>query len=479
MALADIKTALRRKFHRLVRSDAGNMTMIAALSSIPVIAAAGMAVDYARISRVHDKMQLIADGAALAAVGARNLSGTTDGKSAQRVAIAKNYLTNGLATLTDVYVVGTPSVTSVGTAVNITATAKVKGSFMNVLNGYNVSARVGSGSGGSIAGSTGGKQYGITVRSQAGYKEGACVLCMLALNPTSTNSLEIQGTADILAPNCAVWVNSNSASGLYENGNATLTAKKICVRGYYNGTKYYPDMPKSGVTDCPLFADPLAAKFATDYTTAWAAETTTRTQTPIGGTVTLQPGKYSGGITVNNGGKVTLAPGVFFIVDGTFNIKAGGEVFATGGVSIIITKSNVSAPITDTSSKLTIVAQGNLSIKAPATGSFAGIAIAQHPNVIAGTTKVTGNNIQGGGKVAITGIVYYPKQILYITGSGLGTVSTPDKIATADPLFAIVADRIIIEGNGQLKVGGAVDNEAAGLPALPTAGVGKTTVSLK
>ena len=177
--------------------------------------------------------------------------------------------------------------------------------------------------------------------------------------------------------------------------------------------------------------------------------------------------------------KITMSPGVYFIVDGTLNIKAGGEVIATGGVTIIITKTNVSAPITDIKSKLTVQAQGNLSIKAPSTGPFAGIAIAQHPNVIAGTTKVNGNNIQGGGKVAITGIVYYPKQILYITGSGLGTVSTPDKIATADPLFAIVADRIIIEGNGQLKVGGAVDNVSAGLPALPTAGVGKTTVSIR
>lgn len=44
--------------------------MIAALGSIPVIAAAGMAIDYARISRVHDEMQLIADGATLAAAGA-------------------------------------------------------------------------------------------------------------------------------------------------------------------------------------------------------------------------------------------------------------------------------------------------------------------------------------------------------------------------------------------------------------------------
>ena len=478
MAIAAILTAARKLTRKYLRSTGGNLTMVAALGSIPVIAAAGMAIDYARISRVHDEMQLVSDGATLAAAGARNLTGTSENKKTQRVAIATNYMTNSLAKLTDVDVVGTPTVVATTSDVTVSVHATVKGSFMNVLNALGSDAEIGSVGGANVDG-THGRSYGIRVTSKASWNEGMSLLCMLVLNTSAAQSLEIQGTADIIAPGCAVWVNSSSNSALYENGVASLTAKKICVNGNYYGSNYYPDMPKTGSGNCPVYADPLATKFATDYAAAWAAALTRPTQTPIGGTVTLQPGKYNGGITVNNGGRVTLAPGVFFIVDGTFNIKAGGEVIAPDGVSIIITKTNVSVPITDTSSKLTVLAQGNLTIKAPATGPFAGIAIAQHKNVITGTLKTNSNKILGGGAVNITGIVYYPTQFLYITGGGSGTVSSPEKIATTSPQFAIVADKVMIEGNGRLQVGGASDSEAAGLPALPSAGAGKTTISLK
>lgn len=80
---------------------------------------------------------------------------------------------------------------------------------------------------------------------------------------------------------------------------------------------------------------------------------------------------------------------------------------------------------------------------------------------------------------SITGIVYYPTNILYITGGGSGTVSNPEKIATDNPQFAIVADKVFIEGNGQLRVGGSSDSEAVYFPALPSAGAGKTIISLK
>lgn len=481
MAIADRLTAARSHMKKYLRSSQGNLTMIAALGSIPVIAAAGMAIDFARISRVHDEMQLIADGATLAAAGARNLTGTADEMKTQRVTIASNYMSNGLAKLTDVDVVGTPTVAATASKVSVSVKATVKGSFMNVLDALETDSEIGGGGGANDAG-TNGRSYGITVSSQSGWTEGSSLLCMLVLNPSAAQSLEIQGTADIVAPGCAVWVNSNSNSALYENGNATLTAKKICVNGNYYGTKYYPDMPKTGSGNCPVYPDPLAAQFATDYTAAWAAASTVAvSSSPIGGTLTIAPGKHfiSGGVTINNGGKVTLSPGTHFFADGTLNVKAGGELIANGGVTIIMTKTNVSVPITDTSSKITVQAKGNLTIKAPSSGPFAGIALAQHKNVITGGLKTNSNKILGGGTVQVTGIVYYPSQFLYITGAGIGTVSSPEKIATSDPQFAIVADKVMIEGNGQLQVGGQSDSDASGLPALPSAGIGKTTISLK
>ena len=71
----------------------------------------------------------------------------------------------------------------------------------------------------------------------------------------------------------------------------------------------------------------------------------------------------------------------------------------------------------------------------------------------------------------VTGIMYFPSQKFYVTGGG--------NVSTSSEYFAIVADQIYIEGNGQLNISQASDFEAAGLPALPTSGSGVAKVSLK
>lgn len=494
MAFASITKILRNALRGLIRNDRGNMTMIMGLASIPVIAAAGMAIDYARISRVHDEIQLIADGAALAAAGAKNLTGTSEQKKTQRVAIATNYLTRGLAGVTDIKEIGTPTVVATSSKVTIEVDASVKGSLINVLDARKKEdAGFGQGNGGDEDGSSGGRVYDMTVNSEASWNDGMSYLCILALNETDSQSLEIQGTADIYAPNCAVWVNSSSNSGLYENGNATLTAKKICVRGNYSGTKYYPNMPKTGVTDCPKYVDPLAAKFETDYNATYPSATEryngynssskkyVQATYSGNGTTTIQPGIYSGGIQVKAGHTLRMAGGTYFIQNGKFEVQQGTVMNdnPANGVTIIMTEPTAGTKVTNsTQTRIDVTAQSTLTLKAPGSGYFAGIAIAQHKNSITATAKTTANSIIGGGTKSITGIVYYPTNILYITGGGTGTVSTPEKIATDDPLFAIVADKVYVEGNGQLRVGGSADNEAAGLPALPSAGSGETIVSL-
>lgn len=492
MAFADTTSALRRFLGRYIRSDRGNLTMIAGLAAIPIVAAAGMAIDYARISRVKDKMQLVIDGAALAAVGAKNLSGTSSQKSTARIAIAQNYLANGFATLTDARLVGSPTVTAVGSGVTIKATAEVKGSFMNVLNGLDSSARVGDGGGGTEQGTPGGRTYGVTVSTTASFKSGASYLCILALNNSDPQSIEIQGTADIYAPGCAVWANSSSSSGLYQNGNATLTAEKICVNGNYYGSNYFPYNPKTGSTDCPRIPDPLRTTFLADYAATygsaslryngfWNKKYWAKSYTGSSTNEILEPGIYDGGIEVKAGATIRLKGGTYFIQNGPFTVQNGHVMNFDGqGVTIVLTEPTASTKVTNnTQVRLDVQAQGTFQIKAPGSGRFAGIAVAQHPNSITAATKVSANTVIGGGTKSITGTLYYPSNYLYITGGGSGTVSNPEKISVNDPLFAIVADKVMIEGNGQLRMGGAADYEVAGLPALPTAGTGKTTVSLK
>lgn len=466
MAFADMTTALRRRMKRLLRSDRGNMTMIAALSAIPIVGAAGVAIDYARISRVHDEVQTVADGAMLFAAGARTLGGTLADKRATRQKLANSYLKTTLAGISDAKVLGATVVAS-DTSINVEVKARVSGSLSNVLAGFGESAGIGDGGGGEHAGNAG-RSYDMTVKSTASWKKLINYICLLVLNESDSDSLSIQGTADINSKNCSVQVNSISNRALYANGNSTLKANQINVHGNFlsSGTNFTPQ-PSVGV---PRFADPLAAKFATDYTDAWAAAGTLKSAPSGGGTSTITPGKFPG-FSINNGGRLTMSPGVYFIIGGTLNIKSGGEVIAPGGVTIVFTENNVASPVANSAAKLTVQAGGHLSIKAPSSGRFAGIAVASHPNVRPGTQKNTANNIQGGGALDLTGIMYFPKQILYVTGAG--------SVAQTSPMFAIVADKVWLEGNGQLAIGQSSDFEAAGLPALPSSGTIEAKIALK
>lgn len=460
MAFTNWSQTVRKEFRKFVRSDAGNITLLSGLASLPMIAAAGMAVDYARISRVHDEMQMIADGATLAAAGARNLSGSLADNQAQRSAIATHYLEQGLSQLSDVDVVGTPVVTASGSSIKVSVNAVVKASFMNVLDGFKSDAEIGEVAADEDGSS--GRSYGIVVSSRASWRVGKSFVCLLALNPSEPEALHVKGTADINAKGCAIWVNSSSNSALYQNGSATMTAKKICVVGYYYGTNYYPDKPKSGAA-CPEFRDPLRDTFKNDYDTNFPAadlRSSKKLDFDASGEHTVYPGVYKGGITVKNNRIVNMEPGTYYIQDGELNIQAGGTVNALGGVTIVLTGNSAT--------RINVQAGGNLNIKAPASGEFKGIAIAQHPSSLPTASKE--NSIIGSGSIEITGIIYFPKQKLNITGNGW--------ISQAAKQFAIVADRIYIEGNGQLSIGQAADFDGAGQPALPSAGTDESVVKL-
>ncbi len=465
MVLADITTALRRNIKTFLRTDRGNMTMIAALTAIPVVGAAGVAIDYARISRVHDEVQTVADGAMLFAASARTLGGTLADKRATRHKLATSYLDTSLSGISDAKILG-QSVVAGDTEIRVEVKARVMGSLSNVFNALDQSAEIDNGGGGSVIATP--RSYDVTVRSTASWKKLLNYVCLLVLNESSADSLTIQGTADIDSRNCSVQVNSSSSRALYANGTSTLKANQINVWGNYiaTGTQFTPQ-PSVGM---PRFLDPLAGKFAADYAATFPSATV-RSWPPSGYKGSIHPGRYNGNYRITNGGDVTMEPGVYFVVGGELEVKSGGILRAPNGVTIVFTDANTSSPVTNSNSKLTIQAGGHFTIKAPPSGVFAGLAVAQHPNSIPGTSKTSANNIQGGGTLDLTGILYYPKQILYVTGAG--------SVAQNSPMFAIVADKVWMEGNGQLSIGQSSDFEAAGLPALPSSGTIDARISLK
>jgi hypothetical protein len=111
----------------------------------------------------------------------------------------------------------------------------------------------------------------------------------------------------------------------------------------------------------------------------------------------------------------------------------------------------------DDTTRLITQAGANVITSAPTSGEFKGIAFAQHPSSIPDNE----NLIIGGGQMEINGILYFPKQPLKITGNG--------DIGTTVAQFAIMADTIAIEGNGQLNIHIGQNYQDSGLPDLPEA----------
>lgn len=148
MAVAFLKSAIRRKFRTFLRSSAGNATLALSLSAIPVIAAVGAGVDYARIGKETSALKAAVDTALLAVISSEksNLSGLSDAARAQRMTeiqtIAEGYLENnyqpeqGSVSDVDAHIVVS------GDKIRMTASKELPMSFMSFLGVSSVTINV-------------------------------------------------------------------------------------------------------------------------------------------------------------------------------------------------------------------------------------------------------------------------------------------------------------------------------------------------
>jgi hypothetical protein len=417
------------RYFRLVGRFAGNgqgqIALLFALGAIPVLIAASIALDMSNASNLRSKLQAAADAAVLA--GATRLAVGADDADKEDLTL-KTFEAN-LTPYLQSRLNGTPAVAIdfPGKVVQITVAADTNPLLTRLVADDLV----------------------LHVDAAAGVSKGTPI-CMMALNPHLTKALTIQGTADVKAEKCAVQVNSEDDVALYENGNATAHAESFCVHGGYSGSYYTPN-PKE---NCMVEADPLAAGFASD----WAAEhidtlpcnftNLPQINTGAGVVTPLAAGVYCGGLTIKKG-IVQLQKGKMYVFkNGPLQVQAQGQLKGTE-VTVLFTGDNTTRLITQ--------AGANIITTPRKTGTFKGIAFAQDPKSIPDKENI----IIGGGQMEITGILYFPKQMLKITGNG-------DVGATVSQ-FAILADTIAIEGNGQLNIKIGQNYQDQGLPDLPEA----------
>jgi hypothetical protein len=386
--------------------------MVFALVAIPVILSVGVAVDYARALSARTKLQGAVDAAAMA--GARLPATSHENRlQAATQTFAVNLAHSGLPTSIE------PTIEASNAAVKVAASYAQPTAFTGLmgLDSIEVLAQT-------------------SARSQV---ENGGVACLLALNPTTSDGLHLQGINKLSEENCWAWVNSTSPTAINATGASIGKAQGFCTAGGVLGAEHFLPAPYTG---CDPMEDPFEERF-TGYSPPEEMPCPSNKPRELkNGYFTLSPGTYCGGIVLKPRANVTFLPGVYVIKNGVFEVQAGSS--ATG--------TDVAFYFTGPDTDLIVRGGGDIDFRAPATGDLAGFLFVQD------RTSNPGNSteIQGGGRVKMEGILYAPTWRINIGGNG--------DLNQDSKFWAMIADSFYMEGNGKLYI--RSDAAGAGLPPL-------------
>ncbi|MBI4555970.1 MAG: hypothetical protein HY706_00175 [Candidatus Hydrogenedentes bacterium] len=158
---------------------------------------------------------------------------------------------------------------------------------------------------------------------------------LIVLNESEKRALEVFGSVDVIVDGGAIQVNSDHDQAAYFGGSATLDAVEANVVGGIlvtgnPGIPYYNE-------GAPSMPDPLASLPAP----SWDSSEDLGTVSITGGQIlTISPGYYSGGISMNNG-TLTLQPGIYVLdgaglqITGSANLLALGVMFYITGTGFV------------------------------------------------------------------------------------------------------------------------------------------------
>ena len=243
------------------------------------------------------------------------------------------------------------------------------------------------------------------------------------------------------AAGCDLVVNSSDPdNALYIASNGSVEADDIYVNGGTDNKGYLSSTPHEGIAQR---SDPLANLPPPSTTGCDDTDVSLN-----GGSHTLSPGVYCGGIKVSGGADVTLLPGTYVITDSALNegvfATSGNGTLQGDGVTFYFEGDNVAQ----------LTGNGAVDLKAPETGVYTGMLM--YGDQAAPTT--TSHQVNGGGNIVFDGVMYFPTAELKYNGNGAGS-------SDAD-ISAVIARELRFGGNGTLNF--AINNTATVPPALIT-----------
>jgi Putative Flp pilus-assembly TadE/G-like len=249
--------------------------------------------------------------------------------------------------------------------------------------------------------------------------------CVMALNPTVSGAVSLQGSSSVTLGGCALYDNSNNGSALSVGGSATLSALAVDVVGGISG-KSSITATQGIVTAASPMANPYAGASYGSYSGCAHNNYTAKD------TVTLSPGVYCGGLNLNAGANVTLQPGVYYLDRGSLSVNGGATLTGTG-VTLVFTSSTGNSY-----ANATINGGATVNLSAPTTGPTAGIVVFGDTNMPGGTSF----KFNGGAAQVFSGAVYLPKAAVQFAGGA----------NTSKACTQLIADTVTFTGNANFAI---------------------------
>ncbi|MBB3764021.1 pilus assembly protein TadG-related protein [Sphingomicrobium lutaoense] len=263
--------------------------------------------------------------------------------------------------------------------------------------------------------------------------------CVVSLENTPTTGITATGSSS-LSLGCGMITNSTSLDAAVAKGSSSVTASPIAAVGGIDTTGNWG----SGTDFLPFTVaqeDPFESVTANP---PWSC---------ANGKLSVKPGVT---VTVTNDssdptkncytamdikGEVNFEPGVYYISGGDFTANSSADINAPNGVTFVMT--NVSSGPLAPIGNVDFNGSAEITIEAPDTGPFKGIAIYQDRRATstASASASSPNKINGNSDSHFRGAFYFPKQQVTFTGTaGMSTACVQ-----------MVARRVYFSGNSAIS----------------------------
>lgn len=364
--------------HNLRRDERGGVAIFFGFALPVLLIGAGATMEYASLTQRRAQLQQAADTGALAA--AREL-GLANADDARVVSVAKAAALASLAA-------NRPE----GTSATITGQVLDKRSGVQVTIAESVTSAMG-------------KVLSLPtseLQVRAGAKlTGGGRLCVLALDPTAGPAIRLDVASKLTANGCSVQSNSKDKKSIQARDNAFLVAEKICSSGGYEGRTGVNISP-APITDCPPIPDPLASRPPPPF----SASCDNGSLAPVlprvinGGTKTLDPGTYCGGLVITKGANVTLREGTYVMNQGPLIVEKGASLVGE----------YVGFYFSGDLATLRFDFDSTISLSAPKIGPMAGLLFFSDPKaVLIDKFRIYSDNAR-----KLLGTIYLPRGALYV-----------------------------------------------------------------